>query len=83
MKIFVLLSTEWQPFLTPLDLHSPVAALWAMIPLVLGICVFYKAIKVQDMNQLPVAAPVLRGKVFVAMAGAAIVLWILTRFVLG
>jgi hypothetical protein len=76
------MAATWVPFLRPLNLHSQSAALWVMAPLVLGICIFYKALKVQEMRELPVAAAVLSGKVLAAMAGAGVALWILATFVL-
>ena len=66
----------WIPFLEPMDLHGQFASLWVMVPLVLGICLFYKAIKVEDLRRLPREAARLSATVLGAMALAAAVLWL-------
>lgn len=69
------LAPAWIPFLEPMDLHGQLAALGVMVPLVVGICLFYKAIKVEDLRQLPRESVRLTATVLGAMMLAAVVLW--------
>ncbi len=73
----------WRPFLEPMDAHGQGDALWLLVPLVVGICLFYKAIKVEHVEQLPKEAAKLSLTVLGAMALAAAVLWGVVLWVLG
>ncbi len=52
-----------------------------VLPMIAAICVVYKTIKLNDINQLPREAWVLALQIIFFMVLAAVVLWLLTRFV--
>jgi len=67
----------YRPFLDPLPLES-----WWMVllvPLVLGISVTYKTIKIDDLSQLPRQATFLFLQIIVFMVLAAAGLWLVTE----
>jgi hypothetical protein len=72
-----LLADTWRPFLDPL----PVDASWLllMLPLVLGIAVVYKTIKIDDLELLPKQAFWLASQIVFYMVIAAAALWIITQ----
>ena len=69
----------YRPFLEPL----PIEPLWVLlvIPLVLGVAVVYKTLKLDDLTPLPREAAVLAGQVLLFMVGLAVlisgVMWLL------
>ena len=66
------------PFLEPLDL-SDGALLFLLIPLVVIITTVYKAIKLEDLSQLPRQALWLSLQIVVFMILMAAVLWLLSE----
>ncbi len=69
----------WRPVLDPLPVDT--YWLWLMLPLVVGVAVVYKALKVNDLAKLPSQALTLVVQLVVLMAVAAAVLWLLTELV--
>lgn len=67
----------WRPFLEPLPWDA--YWLWLLPPLVLGIALVYKAIKLDDLARLPRAALWLSVQVLFFMMLTAAGLWIITR----
>ena len=66
------------PFLEPLDLSDGVL-LFLLIPLVVIITTVYKAIKLEDLSQLPRQALWLSLQIVVFMILMAAVLWLLSE----
>lgn len=68
----------WKPFLQPL----PVDDYWLLLlgPLVVAICLVYKAIKVENLDQLPRQTLNLTLQFVALMAIAAAVLWVLSEW---
>ena len=77
LTIAGMLLAGFRPFLGPLRLDS----LWLVlvIPLVIGIAVTYKTIKLADLANLHREAAYLAIQIIVFMALAAITLWMLTE----
>jgi len=69
----------WRPFLDPLPLHDVWMVL--LIPLAAAMAVVYKALKLEDLTQLPREAGRLTGLIVASMIAAAAVLWALTEMV--
>ncbi len=67
----------YRPFLDPIPLDR--YWLFLLLPLVLGVAVVYKAIKLDDLNELPRQALWLAGQIVVYMALAAAILWVITE----
>lgn len=67
----------FRPFLEPL----PVDRFWLLLvlPLSGAVAVVYKAIKLDDLQQLPRAAMILTAQILFFMALAAGVLWLITE----
>jgi hypothetical protein len=67
----------WRAFLVPI----PLGGLWPLtvVPLVAGIAVVYKALKLDDLRRLPWQATQLTGKILAILALAAVGLWLLTE----
>ena len=68
---------HYRPFLDPLPLDT----YWLLLlpPLVLAIAVIYKAIKIDDLSQLPRQAIFLAGQIIAFMVLAAALLWLITE----
>ncbi len=66
-----------RPFLEPL----PIDTYWLllMLPLSAAVAIVYKAIKLDDLAQLPRAAALLTAQIIFFMALAAGVLWVITE----
>ncbi len=56
----------YRPFMEPLPIDA--IWLWLCVPLVMGVAVVYKTIKLDDLTQLPKEALILGGQVLVFMA---------------
>lgn len=68
----------YRPFLEPLPIDA--WWLWLAVPLVVGVAVVYKTIKLPELSRLPREAATLAGQVLVFMAMAAGLLSLLTWF---
>ncbi|MEM9753050.1 MAG: hypothetical protein AAF916_06655 [Planctomycetota bacterium] len=66
----------WRPFLEPLPIDS--GWLWLCVPLVFGVAVVYKTIKLPNLRDLPKEALKLGTQVLLFMALAAGALTVLT-----
>ena len=64
-------------FTAPLDLHAQ--WLWLLPPLVLGIAIVYKALKIEDLKRLPGEAVRLTLYIHLFMALVAAALWALVE----
>lgn len=73
------LTLGFRPFLDPL----PIDRYWMLLllPLVIGISVVYKTIKVDNLERLPREAAVLAAQIVAFMIMAAAALWMLTELV--
>ena len=73
------LTLGFRPFLDPL----PMDRYWMLLllPLVIGISVVYKTIKVDRLEKLPREASVLAAQIVAFMVMAAVALWLLTELV--
>lgn len=73
------LTLGFRPFLDPL----PIDRYWMLLllPLVVGISVVYKTIKVDRLEKLPREAAVLAAQIVAFMIMAAVALWLLTELV--
>ena len=69
----------WRPFLDPLPLE--LYWLWLAIPLVALISVAYKAIRLDDLQQLPKHAARMSVEILLLLTVAAVVLWLITEAV--
>ena len=71
-------SIGYTPFLDPLA----VGEFWLLllVPLVLAIAIVYKAIKLEDLSQLPRQVTWLSLQIVCFMVLAAAILWLLTEF---
>lgn len=69
----------YRPFFDPL----PIDSFWLllMLPLSLAVALVYKAIKLDDLKQLPRASAILTAQIIFFMAVAAGGLWIITEIV--
>ena len=69
----------FRPFLEPV----PMDRYWMLLllPLVIGVAVVYKAIKVDRLEKLPRESAVLAAQIVAFMAMAAAALWMLTEIV--
>jgi len=68
-----LMMLAFRPFLDPVTFDGPWLVL--AIPLVLGVCVVYKAIKLEDLSELFHQSLLMAAQVVLMMTIAAIVLW--------
>ena len=73
------LATAYRPFLEPLRLDS--YWLLLLLPLVIAISVAYKAIKLDDLANLPREAVFLSVQIIAFMIMAATSLWLLTELI--
>ena len=73
------LTLGFRPFLEPV----PIDRYWMLLllPLVMGIAVVYKTVKVDRLEKLPREAAVLAAQIVAFMALAAAALWMLTELV--
>jgi len=73
----LILISAW--FLDPLPLED----YWLLLlfPLVLAISVVYKAIKIENLSQLPWQATVMAGQIIAFMVGAAVLLWLVSEVI--
>lgn len=69
----------YRPFLDPV----PIDDFWLilLVPLVIAVAVVYKAIKLDDLSELPRQATHLAGQIMVFMVLAAAALWLLGALV--
>ena len=74
--VALLPTLAWRPFLEPLPIDA--AWLWLCVPLVLGVAVVYKTIKLPDLRDLPRESLKLAGQVLLFMTLAAGALTLLT-----
>src|SRR5206468_1374144 len=74
--LFTALATT-RPLLHPLRMDP--AWLWLVLPMVLAVAIVYKAIKLDDLRKLPLAALWLATQILAFMTLAAAVLWVLTE----
>lgn len=72
-----LFTLAWRPLLDPLPLDD--YWMWLMIPMVAAIAIVYKAIKLDDLTQLPRQAAGLALQFIILMAAAAAALYIITE----
>ena len=77
MMLATLLLLAWRPLLEPL----PVDRYWllTLVPLVLGISLVYKAIRMDDLRALPGQALWLTGQVLAFLALGAALLWLMSE----
>ncbi len=68
----------WRPFLEPL----PVDRFWLLliVPMALAIAIVYKALRIDDLRQLPRKAAGLAAQIILYMALAALVVWTITAW---
>ncbi|MEM1446638.1 MAG: hypothetical protein AAGF84_11310 [Planctomycetota bacterium] len=66
----------WRPFLEPLPIDA--VWLWLCVPLVLGVAIVYKTIKLPHLRDLPKESLKLAVQVLLFMALAALTLNVLT-----
>ncbi|MEM8781768.1 MAG: hypothetical protein AAGE65_02840 [Planctomycetota bacterium] len=66
----------WRPFFEPLPIDA--GWFWLCVPLVVGVAVVYKTIKLPHLRDLPLEAIKLAGQVLLFMALAALLLTLLT-----
>ena len=71
----------WIPFIDPLP-GVQANWIWFVLPLVLGIAMMYKSIRVGEVSRWPREVAVMTGQVLLAFAGFAIGLFILVQLVL-
>jgi hypothetical protein len=67
----------WRPLLDPMPIDA--YWLWLLAPMVVAVAVIYKAIKIDDLAQLPRQAASLAIQFVVLMALAAAALWLLSE----
>jgi hypothetical protein len=65
----------WRPFLDPLDLHTGWHAMLLAVPLVLGIAIVYKALKLPSLRHLGRESLKLASYILALMVLAAAILW--------
>lgn len=73
------LVVAWRPFLEPAALDRWWLVL--LVPMAAGIAVVYKAIRLEDLRQLPRQAAILTGQILFYIALAAVVLWVVVEVV--
>ena len=71
----------WIPFINPLP-GVQANWIWFVLPLVLGIAMMYKSIRVGEVSRWPREVAVMTGQVLLAFAGFAIGLFILVQLLL-
>jgi hypothetical protein len=69
-------SAAWRPLLDPMPVDT--YWMWLMVPLIVGIAVVYKALKVDDLAAVPSQALVLATQLVLLMAAAAAILWLVS-----
>lgn len=69
----------WRPFLDPLPLE--LYWLWLAIPLVALISIAYKAIRLDDLRQLPKHVVRMTAEILLLLTVAAVALWLVTEAV--
>jgi hypothetical protein len=65
---------HYVPFYGPIPLWSNAGWPWLLLPLVIGVSVVYKSIRVREMRDLPRAAASVAIWIIVGMAAAAVAL---------
>jgi hypothetical protein len=73
-SILAQVTYHYVPFYGPAPLWSNSAWPWLLLPLVIGVSVVYKAIRVESMRQLPRAAAGITAWIIFGMVAAAAVL---------
>lgn len=68
-------------FFGPVSVDEPWQWPWLLIPLAVGISLVYKALKLEDLSQLPAQAAMMSLQIIVFMIGAAGLLWLVTEMV--
>lgn len=71
----------WMPFIDPLP-GVQANWIWFVVPLVLGISMMYKAIRVGELNRWPREVATMTGQVLLAFIGFAVGLFILVQLLL-
>jgi hypothetical protein len=71
------ITLAWRPLLDPMPIDA--YWLWLAIPMVVAVTVVYKAIKLDDLSQLPRQAASLAVQFIVLMIVAAAALWLLSE----
>ncbi len=71
------IALAWRPFLDPMPIDA--YWLWMLAPMVVAVAVVYKAIKIDDLSQLPRQAASLAVQFVILMALAAAALWLLSE----
>ena len=70
----------WMPFVDPLP-GVQANWIWFVVPLVLGISMMYKAIRVEDLRRWPKEVGIMTAQVLLAFAGLAIGLFLLVQVI--
>lgn len=68
----------WVPLLEPMPM--PFSYLVLMLPMIVAVSFAYKAIKVEEVGELPREGLMLSAQILIFMALAAVVLWALARY---
>jgi len=76
-SVTFMLATWW--FHAPLSLDR--YWLWLLLPLIASVAIVYKAIKFEDLRQLPKQATYLFVQILVFMALAAALLWLIVELI--
>ena len=71
----------WRPLLDPMVLGAPWHAMLLAVPLVLGIAIVYKALKLHTLERLVQESAELTFYILALMALAAAILWFLVEVV--
>ena len=71
----------WMPFVDPLP-GVQANWIWFVVPLVLGISMMYKAIRVGELSRWPREVAIMSGQVLLAFIGFAVGLFILVQLLL-
>ena len=71
----------WMPFIDPLP-GVQANWIWFVVPLVLGISMMYKAIRVGELSRWPREVATMTGQVLLAFIGFAVGLFILVQLLL-
>lgn len=71
----------WTPFFEPLPFVQS-SWLWLLVPLVVGIAMMYKAIRVESIDHFWRGVLVMTAQVLLAFAGLAVGFFLLVQFVI-
>jgi len=71
------ITLAWRPLLDPMPIDA--YWLWLLTPMVVAVAIVYKAIKLDDLSQLPRQAASLAVQFVVLMIMAAAVLWLISE----